>query len=220
MKAFSKQTYSQQVADYIRDLILTGDLKPGSPIKEADIAQNLNISRAPVREAMQSLIREGLIESFPQKRKYIKALTAQQIRNSYFTGGVLEAAAVAEVLEKYTNQDIAELEEIVSKMKLIVDQNGSVADLAPLDDAFHYLLLSRINNDLIVELCKRTCQGISKFLLFQHWVKLFPAGKVYERHEKVLDAVKTKDPAIVEKVIRKHYIESGERMAAYGTDIQ
>ena len=72
MNEFIKQTYSEQVANYIRDLILHDKLLPGAPVEEATIAKELSISRAPVREAMQILIREGLLEALPQKRKYVK----------------------------------------------------------------------------------------------------------------------------------------------------
>ncbi len=219
MNDFKKTTYSDQVADFVKSRILSGELVPGAPITEVAIASELSISRAPVREAMQILIREGLIESHPQRGKNVTALTAKQIKNSYFTGGVLEAAAVAKVLDNYTGKDIAELELIIAKMNDIAINNGSVSDQAPLDNAFHDLLFSRIDNDLIIELCRRACQGISKFLLFKFWVKQFPAEKVYKRHKEIVDALKTKDPLIVERVIRNHYMESGERMSAFGVDV-
>ena len=219
MNDFKKQTYSDQVAEYVKNRILSGNLAPGAPLNEVAIASELSISRAPVREAMQILLREGLIESLPQKGKNVMALTAKQIENSYFTGGVLEAAAVAQALDQYTDQDIAKLERIVAKMKVVADKNGLVSDLAPLDNAFHDLLFSRIDNELVIELCRRSCQGISKFLLYKHWVKLYPPKKVFERHKEIVDALKTKDPQIVEGVIREHYMSSGKRMSAFGVDV-
>ncbi len=219
MNDFKKETYSEQVANYIKNCILDGNLSPGDPIKETAIASELSISRAPVREAMLILLREGLIELHPQRGKKITSLTAKQIKNSYFTGGVLEAAAVAQAIEHYIDKDIADLEGIVSKMKQVANNCGSVSDQAPLDKAFHDLLFSRIDNELIVELCRRTCQGISKFLLYRQWVKLFPAIRVYERHKEIIEALKTKDPQVIEFVIRNHYMESGERMSVFGVDV-
>jgi len=218
MNEFVKQTYSEQVANYIRNLILDDKLPPGAPVEEATIAKDLSISRAPVREAMQILIREGLLEAHPQKRKHVKQLTAKQIKNSYFAGGVLEAAAVARVLQDYTENDIAELERIVAAMKDITTKSGLISDQVPLDNDFHDILFSRIDNNLVVELCKRSCQGISKFLLYKHWVKIYTPQEVAERHEIIVDALKTKDPAKVEHILRDHYFSSGERMAKYGAD--
>ena len=219
MNDIIKQTYSDQVAAYVRNLILDDKLLPGAPVEEAAIAKDLSISRAPVREAMQILIREGLLEAYPQKRKYVKRLTAKQIKNSYFAGGVLEAAAVAKVINDYTEKDIAELEKIVKAMRDIATNNGSISDQVPLDTDFHDILFSRIDNALIVELCKRSCQGISKFLLYKHWVKIYTPQEVVERHQIIIDALKTKDPDEIERVLREHYVSSGERMAKYGADV-
>ncbi len=218
MGLIKKKTYSDQVVDYIKTCILKGELSPGDPITEMAIASKLSISRAPIREAMQILIREGLIESHPQKGKKIKALSSKQIKNSYFTGGILEAAAVASAIDQYSKKDIEQLEKILKGMESVAKKNGSVSDQAPMDNAFHDLLFSRIDNPLLVELCRRSCQGISKFLLYNHWVKLFSAQKVYERHKKIIDALKTKTPHQIEIAIRDHYMESGERMSQFGTD--
>lgn len=219
MNEFIKQTYSEQVANYIRNLILDDKLLPGAPVEEATIAKELSISRAPVREAMQILIREGLLEAHPQKRKHVKKLTAKQIKNSYFAGGVLEAAAVAKAIQHFTKKDIDDLEKIVKAMKDIVSKNGSISDQVPLDTDFHDILFSRIDNALIVELCKRSCQGISKFLLYKHWVKIYTPQEVVERHQIIVNALKTKDPDEIERVLRDHYVSSGERMAKYGADV-
>ena len=219
MNGFKKQTYSEQVADYIRNLILNGQLAPGAAVEEAAIAKTLSISRAPVREAMQVLIREGLIDAHPQKRKNVKLLTSKQIKNSYFAGGVLEAASVANALDQYTQKDIAELEKIVDEMETISQKGGSISDQVPLDTKFHDILFSRIDNGLVVELCKRSCQGISKFLLYRHWVKIYTPQEVVERHKIIITALKMKNPDMVEQVLREHYISSGERMAKYGADV-
>jgi DNA-binding GntR family transcriptional regulator len=219
MNAFKRNTYSEQVVDYVKNRILNGSLSPGEPVMEISIASELSISRAPVREAMQILLREGLIESYPQKVKHVTALTSKQIKDSYFTGGILEAAAVAQVLHLYTDKDIDKLESILYQMKDIADKGEPLSKLAELDNSFHNVLFSRIENDLIKDLCRRSCQGISKFLLYKHWLKLFPARKVYQRHKKIVDALKTRDASIVEHVIREHYIESGEKMSVFGVDV-
>lgn len=219
MNEFTKLTYSEQVADYIRDLILNGELTAGAIVEEAAIAKELSISRGPVREAMQILIREGLIDARPQKRKYVKQLTAKQIKNSYFAGGVLEAASVAKVLHQYTREDIAGLEKIVEEMDNIAQNDGSISEQVPLDTAFHDILFSRIDNGLVEELCKRSCQGISKFLLYKHWVKVYTPQEVVERHRLIIEALKSKNGDTVEQVLREHYFSTGERMAKYGSDV-
>ncbi|ACS79448.1 GntR family transcriptional regulator [Maridesulfovibrio salexigens] len=219
MDGIKKLTYSEQVAEYIKQSILEGELSPGDQVKEVLLAEKLGISRAPIREALQILAREGLIKSEPQKGKHVSALTAKQIMDSYFTGGVLEAAAVTQALPLYTDEDISNLEQIVEQMREVAESGKDHESLTKLDTTFHNILFSRIDNELLIELCRRSCQGISKFLLYKRWINLYTPQQVYERHLVILEALKSGRPSRLEKTIRKHYTDSGKRMSKYGVDV-
>ena len=69
MMQFKKETYSTKAAEYIRSLIRSGVLQPGQPVREAQISEKLNISRAPIREALLILAHQGLICAEPQTGK-------------------------------------------------------------------------------------------------------------------------------------------------------
>ncbi|WP_419176171.1 GntR family transcriptional regulator [Desulfosediminicola sp.] len=209
---FEKHTYTERVVNYIKECILNGTYKPGNKVKELTIAKELSISRAPVREALQVLIQEGLVIWIPQKGKFITKLNSEQIRNSYFTGGILEGAAVAQAVDLYTDRDYKRLEAINEKMLEVTESKNSFEAFAALDDKFHKILLSKIDNDLLKEFCKRSCQGISKFLLYKYWIAIFTPDEVYARHKKIVDALKERNADKLEKVIRAHYIDIGERI--------
>ena len=208
-----KETYTDLVVTYIKQCILNGTYKPGTKVKELVIAQKLSISRAPIREALQVLIKEGLVVWTPQKGKFITELNPKQIRDSYFTGGILEAAAVSTALQRYTAKDINKLEEVAEKMRKVAENNEPVELLADLDDKFHKILFSRIDNEFVAEFCRRSCQGLSKFLLFRFWIKLYAAHEVYIRHKIIIDTLKQGDAVELEKQIRQHYFDAGERMS-------
>ena len=208
-----KHTYTDLVVTYIKQGILNGTYKPGTKVKELAIAQQLSISRAPIREALQILIKEGLIVWLPQKGKFITELTPKQIRDSYFTGGILEAAAVSTALHKYTEKDIQKLTKIADQMKEVAEHKAPLESIAALDDKFHKVLFSRIDNEFVIEFCRRSCQGLSKFLFFNYWVKLYSPSEVYDRHNVIIDALKKANAAELEKQIRQHYFDAGERMA-------
>lgn len=209
---FEKHTYTERVVNYIKECILNGTYKPGDKVKELTIAKELSISRAPVREALQVLIQEGLVIWIPQKGKFITKLNSEQIRNSYFTGGILEGAAVAQSVDLYTDRDCKRLEAINEKMLEVTESKKSFEAFAALDDKFHKILLSKIDNDLLKEFCKRSCQGISKFLLYKYWIAIFTPDEVYARHKKIVDALKERKADKIEQVIRAHYIDIGERI--------
>lgn len=215
----SIKTYSAQIIEHIKDAILRGELGPGDKINEAHLASKLSISRAPIREALQMLVQEGLIVSIPQRGKFITSLTAKEIQDSYFTGGVLEGAAVASNIDQFTDEDFWKLQNIVNKMRELAENGDSRDKLAPLDNAFHDILLSKTNNNLLVELARRSCRGLSKFLFYKQWCKQFTTKENFERHQELLDVMQKRDPVAVENCIRQHYKDAGERMKKFGTDI-
>jgi DNA-binding GntR family transcriptional regulator len=97
-------------------------------------------------------------------------------------------------------------------MKKVADEQEPIEKIAPLDDKFHHILFSRIDNEFVVEFCRRSCQGLSKFLLFRYWIKLYTPHEVYNRHKVIVAALKNGDGAELEKELRKHYFDAGERM--------
>jgi DNA-binding GntR family transcriptional regulator len=215
----SIKTYSAQIIEHIKESILRGELGPGDKVNEAHLASRLSISRAPIREALQMLVQEGLIVAIPQRGKFITSLTAKEIQDSYFTGGVLEGAAVASTVDQFTENDFNKLQNIINQMKELAENGENRDKLAPLDNSFHDILLSKTDNNLLVELSHRSCRGISKFLFFKHWRKQFTTKENFERHQTLLDVLRTKNPIAVEKCIRKHYKEAGERMKQFGSDV-
>lgn len=206
-------TYSKQVVDALKNMLLQGELEPGDRVNEVRIAEELGISRAPVREALHMLTTEGLIEIRPQKGKFIRKLSPQEVHNSYFVGGVLEGAAAAACCQTFDDNDFQQLEQVLLHMRLAAEQGQGTAALAPWDTAFHQVIFTRADNHLLEELSRRSCLRISKFLLFRHWQKIYSPQEVCQRHREVLDVLKTRHPQEIEACLRAHYTEAGNRLA-------
>ncbi|MDL2209361.1 GntR family transcriptional regulator [Desulfovibrio sp. OttesenSCG-928-O18] len=218
MHAIHKQTYGTQITEYIKQCILDGEYGPGEKVNEVDIASRLKVSRAPVREALQYLAQTGLLVSIPQKGKFIAALTAKEIQDSYFTGGVLEGAAASSTIHLFTDGDFAAMDKLVQEMGRLGSVPDSREAMAELDNEFHERIFSHSANTLLRELSRRSCQGISKFLLYRYWRDAFVPGEMHGRHKAVLEALTSRDPVRIESAIREHYREAGQRMARYGVE--
>ena len=96
----------EQVLDALRDAIVHGELKPGQPIVENDLAAQLGISRAPIREALQILNSEGLLETIPYHGTTVRALTRCDIEELYSLRSVLEAFAVSRIVTAHKADDV------------------------------------------------------------------------------------------------------------------
>lgn len=216
MDSFKRQTYSGQVVDFIKQCILKGTLAPGEQVKEVMLAERLGISRAPIREALQILAQDGLISAEPQKGKYIRVMTAQDIKDNYQVGGILEGAAIALSLPSITDKALDHMRVILETMRERCEHATGLADLTELDEAFHTALLAGSTNRHLVALARHACSNISKFLFYNHWDTLFTPGEFYIRHQTLMEAVQSRDPVRIEQTVRAHYYESGERMACFG----
>ena len=212
------KTYSVQIAEYIKKSLISGDLVPGQKLNEVNLANLLGISRAPVREALQLMVNDGLIVSIPQRGKFVRSLSQQEIRDNYELGGVIEGAAVAKSANLLTEEDFAGLEKVLDMMRAIAPSEDYATEYSRLDRLFHNLLIARSRNQASYELGRTLCQRISKFLLYRYWPTAFTQEEFVQRHREVLDAVKTQDVWHIEMVVRKHYNDLGDRMAPYGNE--
>ena len=204
---FKKQTYAIQVSQFIRKMIQEGKLSPGAPVKENDLATFLNISRAPIREALQILTQDGLIVSDPQKGKTIRVLSAKEIIDGYALTAILEAEGIIMSLDNWTDEDNKDLLNILKKMENKSKKAADITDLAELDELLHNMLLSRCTNEQLIENARRFSSNISKYLCREYWKKSFNPQSFYSRHKKVVDSFFTKNPEQIRKTIFDHYNE-------------
>ena len=85
-------------------------LKPGERIADAQLAQELGVSRTPVREAILQLADEGLVDVVPQHGTFVAPISLEAVREAQFVREALEVAALREVVERITGAELAELE--------------------------------------------------------------------------------------------------------------
>lgn len=206
------KTYAEQATAYIKQCLLDGTLSPGDPLRETEIARHLGISRGPVREALQSLLLQGLVTGEPQKTRCIRHLTLQEIEDSYCLGGTLEGACIVQSLERWDDAALASVRDILAEMERQSKTAPGLAALSQIDDAFHDALLAPCRNRLMVDIARNSCAHISKFLYYRCWDTLFSPGEFYQRHAALYEAVASREPATIERALLDHYAESGRRL--------
>lgn len=206
-----KKTYKDQVVGYVYQLLLTGDLKPGDQLKESLLAGQMGISRAPIREAMQELIMNGLVDYRPQVGHFIPILSPKQIVDSYTTRGVLEGYAVMATCEKFSSDDIEKLQILTGQMERYAEKKNHT-QVVETGGEFHDLLISRSDNVQLLEYTDRL--SLKLHILFcKHWGTLYTPAEIGKRHRDIVESVESKDPTRIEKIIREHYVETGSKIA-------
>lgn len=208
-----RQTFRDHVIEHVCDLLRQGELKPGDKVNEAHLAARLGVSRAPVREAIRHLVSEGLLLYRPQIGSVVADLTPQEIIDSYVARGLLEGFAIAESGTDFTAAAKVELEGLCHQMQASAAA-GDDAELIEAGARFHRLLYSRSSNRQLLEQIEQLSNKLH-LLFYRHWAKFYTPEEICSRHLKLLElASSTADSFHVEQAFRKHYIETGRKVAA------
>lgn len=136
-----------QVADTLRKAIINGKMKPGAPIVEMALAEQLDVSRAPVREAIQILETEGLIETVAYKGKRVKPLTRKEVEELYSLREQFEAFAVRRIVE--SGVDVSPLKRFSDAMIAAAGRDDFEA-LMEADEAFHRTLIQLSDHSILL----------------------------------------------------------------------
>jgi DNA-binding GntR family transcriptional regulator len=192
---------STRVADYLRDAILGGELKPGMRIRQEDIAERLDTSRVPVREALRMLEAEGLTEHEPHKGARVPRLTQHEVEVVYRMRERLEPLALVESMPRLDDDAHARLEEVQQR----IEANDDVEKFLDLDREFHMLSYSGCDIDPLNSMVTRLWNST------QHYRRAYVAlgGRnrmwvVNSEHRLILDAVVRRDALDAERYLEGH----------------
>lgn len=135
----------------LKKRILNGFLRPGTPIPEQALCDSLGLSRTPVREAMNKLASENLIETIPRRGAFVVDLSIKEIKDVFEMRAKLDCMAVRLAIGKIREHDLNGYEAIFRKLIDEHNENGT-EDLTEIDRAFHEVILEAAGNRWLKEL--------------------------------------------------------------------
>lgn len=143
---YAKKNLSEIVVDFIKHKILTGKYKEGDHISEVEVAEELNISRAPVREGIKELQNQGLIKFIPRKGNYVTRMTLEDVKEVFDIRLLLEYSVIEILIneKKLNEKDFELLNGMVNKMVEVAKDPGDLEEktlkINELDMSFHKFL--------------------------------------------------------------------------------
>ena len=226
-KPIKQEKISTKIAEQIKTLINSGELKPGDALPpERELVKVFNVSRASLREALNTLAGMGFVEMSQKHRTIVKSLASGRItdplhhlmREDILT--VFELIEVRKAVETWsayhaakraTPADIASLEKSVESMRLKIEQDISVVE----DDADFHLAISEATHNKIQTHLMFSIYDILKESLGKYYENI-KMKDVYEQHCKVVDAIKKKDAALASRRMHEHldYVETSVKELA------
>jgi len=198
--------------EQLKHAIITGQIPAGSRIVETVYADQLHISRTPLREALRKLERDGLVEYVMRRGVVVHAFTTEDVEQIYTIRNALEMLTLPDIIANATAEDIASLREKLAKM----DRYQAVDDvesLSPLARDFHTSLTAISGKKRILRVIEGQDEYIRRFsaMAIQQENRRVAA---HEEHHRLVDYVEKRDLESFEKLMRTHIERSKENCLA------
>jgi DNA-binding GntR family transcriptional regulator len=211
--AVRRRSLADEVTDQLRDVILTGGLKPGGRVGEAEISQRLKVSRGPVREALVRLEQEGLVASKWHHGATVVDSSREDVVQLATLRGALEQLAVTEAVRSATDDDFARLAEIVDQMRPAQAKSDD-ASLVRLDIEFHDAVYRAAHHDRLYAAWTTIRSQVALSLLRRRAVNADYSGLVVDEHSALAATLARRDPDNARAEIAVHLDGAYSRLLA------
>jgi DNA-binding GntR family transcriptional regulator len=199
------QTREDFVIDELREAIVRGHFKPGEKLDQEEIAELLNVSRIPVRQALRTLTAEGLVKMYPHRGATVAELSREELEEIYFLRGVLEGVAARLAAPRMDEAHIAKLQAILEK----IDQLNDLDEWLDLNREFHNTIYEVINRPRLLEMIESLRNTSAPY------IRDYIASPEYFEvtrlsHRRILEACINRDGILAQQETQKHLKVVGE----------
>ena len=195
----------EDVAELLRQRIFNRELAPGSWIDELKIAEELGISRTPLREALKVLAAEGLVTMKVRRGAYVTEVSEQDLREVYALLSLLEADATGEACQRATDIELQEIKALHDELEKAADpETGSRERFFELNEAFHLRLLEIAGN----RWRKQMVADLRKVMKLNRHSSLFKSGRIEEslkEHRAIVQALLKRDTNAATEHVKTHF---------------
>jgi len=192
---------AEQIYERIKTMAMTFAIRPGERVNEVEVAKSLNVSRTPLREALNRLMVEGFLTRAPNRGFIGRPLDAKQVFDLYELRRALEASIVAIACERATDEELAELERFVKSSK-DRPEDTNASSLLALDEQFHERVAALTRNEEMA----RAIRSINARIHFFRWIDMQNGKRRYtqQEHMRIVKALKERDAPAAARLIEGH----------------
>jgi DNA-binding GntR family transcriptional regulator len=209
---FETSSRAAQVEQAIRLAILRGELNPGEQLVERRLAQMLNVSKTPVREALKRLSTTGLLSAHTSQKTFVAEATPEKIQNVYLMRSLLEPEATRMATERMTEADLAKIRdalEVASDAGL----HGDYADLTIANRRFHHTIYAPCGNDFMIQTLDQLEDHVALFSVWG-WRQQATWKSETDEHVAIFEAISCGRGDEAAGLVRQHIDNSAKTLLA------
>jgi DNA-binding GntR family transcriptional regulator len=192
---------AEQIYQRVKSMAMTFEIRPGERVNEVEIAKSLNVSRTPLREALNRLFVEGFLTRAPNRGFSGRSLDAKQVFDLYELRRALEKSIVAIACERATDEELLELERFVKASKDRPEDTNASALLA-LDEEFHERIAQLTRNEEMA----RALKSINARIHYFRWIDMQNGRRRHtqQEHLQIARALRKRDARACTALMEGH----------------
>lgn len=200
-----KKNLSYEVSDYIKDQIIKGEIAIGSQLKINEISEHLGISQTPIREAIQYLVSEKVLENHRNKGYFVRKHNENDVFEIYSLRAMIEGLAIRLAIQRASNEELQNLIALFEEMKTKMD-DPKVESISHYSTKIHESIINMSKHDKLIDVNKSISFQVKvvNSVLERKYTKEFEISE----HEELIEIMKEGDPGKAEKVMREHIYRS------------
>ncbi|MBM7866380.1 FCD domain-containing protein [Heliobacterium gestii] len=195
------------VFDNLREAIITGVLRPGERLMEIQLAEEMGVSRTPVREAIRKLELEGFVVMVPRKGAYVSNISVKDITDVFELRAALESLAAGLAAQRITEDETEQMERLLVKTMACFEEDN-LDDLVETDIDFHDMVYRASRNQRLVQIINNLREQLRRF----RTTSLSHPGRMreaWEEHRKLVEAIADRNVVLAQSLAWEH-IENAE----------
>ncbi len=199
-----------RVFNAIENAILNGEYKDGESLSELKISSELGVSRTPVREALMQLELEGLVRNIPNKGAVVVGVSEKDIEDIYAIRISIEGLAAKLCTQKITDEELKALEKITDLQEFYLMKNDT-EQLLKLDGDFHKIIYDSSRSRPL----RFMLTNFHNYIRHARDISVQTQGraeKTVAEHRAILEAIRSRDASLAEKLTAEHIINARENL--------
>ncbi|MFS2113847.1 GntR family transcriptional regulator [Herbaspirillum frisingense] len=206
----AQELLSEQLAERLRTLIVTDELRPGTPLRERTLAEQLQVSRTPLRDALKILASDGLVRLLPNRGAVVAELTPEQIEEKLDVLGVIEEFAAIRACKLATNAEIGEIRALHHEMLAAYERRDRMA---------YFQLNQRIHRGIVTAARNQTLSDVHGQLnrqLYRYRYQGSVTSDIWhtavDEHEVIVELLSGRDAEKLGSYLRRHVHRTWEQL--------
>lgn len=204
------------VYEELKRRIMTGKITPHTRMMEVDLAEDMGVSRTPVREAIRKLEKEGLVTIEPRKGAYASDISTEDMVNVLTVREELEALAAGIAASRITGEQISRMEHLTDLYAQAIEANDTAA-IIDYDEQFHQAIVSVTDNRTLIQFVANLQELVLRFR-YLYYEDFSRYRNMPEEHHHIIDALKSGDEKRASEVVREHIHSLKSFVSGIGTN--